>query len=470
MEPLLNPLHDRIVSDLDPPPHRPLERSQLYPRGIAYPPDWTKLRNHLASEGRLSKQDCLLLIRQATDTFRRENNVLELKEPINVIGDIHGQFYDLLQLLESEGDFSRFKHLFLGDYVDRGYFSIEVVLLLYALKLNFKQNIYLLRGNHESRQITSHFNFRSECLHKFDIEIYNAVMESFDALPIACIVNNKFLAVHGGLSPDLVNVQDLSKFNRFTEPPKAGLFCDILWSDPIDHDQGVCPEIYAGNGVRGCAYYFGITALNSFLQKSRLIAVLRAHEVQKEGFKMHRWHGANEFPSVITIFSAPNYCDVYNNKAAILKFENNQLNIQQFNYTAHPYILPDFMLGFEWSLPFIIEKVMEIMENVLKNTSGSEPLIKRASMAGDRVKQFKEDFKDNREEVMRAKVTAINKMIRIFRTVREEQEVILRLKGLCPDNKIPAGLIRQGREALLSAVDSFSKAKSYDLINEKRPD
>jgi serine/threonine-protein phosphatase 2B catalytic subunit len=81
---------------------------------------------------------------------------------------------------------------------------------------------------------------------------------------------------------------------------------------------------------------------------------------------MHKWNGAQEFPVVITIFSAPNYCDVYNNKGAIIKFESNTLNIQQFNYTAHPYILPNFMDVFTWSVPFVSEKIVEMLLNVLK--------------------------------------------------------------------------------------------------------
>lgn len=469
MEPLLDPLNNRIVKDITPPPHRPLERLQLYPRGIAYPPDWEKLKTHLESEGRLSKPDIFLLIRQATDTLRREPNVIELKEPINIIGDIHGQFYDLLKIFELDQDFKNSKYLFLGDYVDRGSFSLECVLLLFALKLNFKENIFLLRGNHETRQMTSHFNFRNECFHKYDLEVYDIIMESFDALPIAGIVNNKFLSVHGGLSPELNTIQDLYKINRFSEPPKHGIFCDILWSDPTTDEDGKTSEKFEGNQIRGCAFVFGLPALNAFLRKSGLIALLRGHEVQKEGYKMHRWHGENEFPSVITIFSAPNYCDVYNNKAAVLRFEDNQLNIRQLNYTAHPYILPHFMEVFEWSLPFICEKVLEMMENILKSAE-SQVTMNSNSLVGDRVQKLKDEFKDRKEESIRSKVTAISKMLRVFKTLREEEEIILRLRGLCPDNKIPIGLIRQGRYALLTAIDSFDRAKSFDEINEKRPD
>ena len=127
-----------------------------------------------------------------------------------IVGDIHGQYYDFVKLLELGGTPSSSKkyepvtrYLFLGDFVDRGDFSIEVVPLLYALKLNFPKHVYLLRGNHECRSMTSHMNFRMECLSKFDQETYNVVMDSFDLMPLACIVNNRYLAVHGGISPEL---------------------------------------------------------------------------------------------------------------------------------------------------------------------------------------------------------------------------------------------------------------------------
>ncbi|CAG9323158.1 unnamed protein product [Blepharisma stoltei] len=467
MEPLLDPLRDRAVQDLVPPPHRALDRVKLYPRGIANPPDWIVLRDHLQGEGRISKQDCLLLIRQASDVFRRERNLLELKDPVTVVGDIHGQYYDLLRLLELGGDPNRTKYLFLGDYVDRGSFSIEVTLLLYAVKLNFPQTVYMLRGNHECRQMTSFFNFREETLYKFDTETYDAIMESFDSLPLACIVNNKFLAVHGGISPELMTLEDISRLSRFQEPPRQGLYCDILWSDPVDSDTGSCPEKYRVNTVRGCSFYFGLSAANGFLKKNRLLSILRAHEAQLDGYKMHRWSGTSEFPCVITVFSAPNYCDVYNNKGAILKFDNNTLNIQQFNYTAHPYILPNFMGLFEWSIPFVIEKVLEMIKTVIKPDIADS---KRGVEVGSQVKKLQEDVREAKVEIFRNKVKAVTKMIKMFKTLREEKEIIMQLKGLCPDNKVPRGLLQQGREAILGAVDSFSTAKTWDIINEKRPD
>jgi serine/threonine-protein phosphatase 2B catalytic subunit len=163
----------------------------------------------------------------------------------------------MVKMLDVGGSPETTKYLFLGDYVDRGSFSVEVVLLLYSLKLNFPGTIYMLRGNHECRQMTAFFNFRAECLYKYDLETYELFMDSFDALPIACLVNEKFLALHGGISPELKTLQDLKNLQRFTEPPRIGLFCDILWSDPVEDEKGQTNQKFVQNDVRGCSYFFG---------------------------------------------------------------------------------------------------------------------------------------------------------------------------------------------------------------------
>jgi serine/threonine-protein phosphatase 2B catalytic subunit len=146
-------------------------------------------------------------------------------------------------------------------------------------------------------------------------------------MPISCLVNNKFLAVHGGISPELDTLSAINSLNRITEPPRSGLYCDILWSDPVDTDNGKTNERYRPNETRGCSYFFNVDAVNAFLKRNKLLSIIRAHEAQLDGYKLHKWNGAAEFPTVITVFSAPNYCDVYNNKGAIIKFENNTLNI-----------------------------------------------------------------------------------------------------------------------------------------------
>lgn len=196
-------------------------------------------------------------------------------------------------------------------------------------------------------------------------------MDSFDALGLAAVVNGKFLCVHGGISPEIFMCEDIEKVDRFREPPQHGLICDLLWCDPTEDAQGYVPNTFQYNDTRGCSYFFGHQACTEFLQRNKLACIIRAHEAQNEGFKCHTW-GNEGFPQVITIFSAPNYCDVYNNKAGIIRFRDNNMNIQQFYDVGHPYHLPNYLDSFTWSMPFIAEKVTEMFLHLLQVTDTSK--------------------------------------------------------------------------------------------------
>ena len=148
MEPLPDPCNDRVISDLPAPPHLPLTTDVLFPSGGDVP-NWGILRDHLAKEGVIDKLAVIKLVTACSEVMKKEPTLTKLPEPIVIVGDIHGQYYDLLHMLEKAGDPSKINYLFLGDYVDRGIFGVEVLLLLYAIKLNFPTNTVLLRGNHE---------------------------------------------------------------------------------------------------------------------------------------------------------------------------------------------------------------------------------------------------------------------------------------------------------------------------------
>ncbi len=142
--------------------------------------------------------------------LKLEPNLAQIDEPICVVGDLHGQYFDMLNMIQKAGEPGTINYLFLGDYVDRGILGIEVVLFLISLKLNEPKTVVLLRGNHESRNMTEAFTFREEVLERFDLEVYDLFMETFDALPVAALIAKKYLAMHGGISPDLQKLEQIN--------------------------------------------------------------------------------------------------------------------------------------------------------------------------------------------------------------------------------------------------------------------
>ncbi len=180
------------------------------------------LQDHLYQEGLLEEELAIKIIEDTTKILQAEKNVIEIANPCVIVGDIHGQFYDLLEILKIGGHPKSTRYIFLGDYVDRGLFSTETVLYLWYLKLLFPENVTLLRGNHECRHLTEFFTFKRESLIKYSEKFYEACVKSFLALPLAAIVDNKFLCIHAGLSPNLISINDIKKLKRDRETPSAG--------------------------------------------------------------------------------------------------------------------------------------------------------------------------------------------------------------------------------------------------------
>jgi len=493
MEPQPDPCQDRKVTTVEPPPARPLSFELLRPNGPGTPPNWEVLRDHLEREGLLLKEHVLDIVAGTKSLLQGEGTLLHLKDPITVAGDIHGQYYDLLKLLQVGGRPGETQYLFLGDYVDRGSFSVEVLLLVFSLKLCYPDKIWMLRGNHECRQMTSYFNFRDECEYKYDIAVYDAFMDCFDCLPLGATINGKLLAIHGGLSPILKTLQDIQGIQRMRETPRVGLYCDLLWADP-EKDGPPQTEAFVRNKVRGCSWFFSMAAAREFLVANDLVSLIRAHEAQPEGFKMHEATSDMDFPTVTTIFSAPNYCDVYNNMGAILKVENQTFNVCQFNYTEHPYHLPNFMDVFSWSIPFVAEKVIDILYHVMHMDGDSEtadsaidevelppqvmamvrgsmgePDPERAAALAAAIQKEMGDGSEShvisksKADRLRQKILVVGKMQRMYKGMALKNHELVLNDGVASGLVMPKSVRGLGQ-------DRFEAAKTLDERNERMPE
>lgn len=465
---------------------KPSDNQVFLPNGL---PNCAFLKDHFFHEGRLQHHQAARILNSATELLSKEPNLLNVEAPVTVCGDVHGQYYDLMKLFEVGGDPENTRYLFLGDYVDRGSFSIECLLYLYALKLTYPSTLWMLRGNHECKHLTDYFTFKSECLHKYSQDIYDLCLDSFNALPLAAIMNKQFFCVHGGISPELKSLDDLVKLDRFREPPTRGLMCDLLWADPIeDYDDDNMDQTFVRNTVRGCSYAFTYKASCQFLERTGLLSIIRAHEAQDAGYRMYKRTKTMGFPSLLTMFSAPNYLDTYNNKAAVLKYENNVMNIRQFNASPHPYWLPHFMDVFTWSLPFVGEKVTDMLVSILNICTEEEleettPLeldvVAAESPQSTTFADHEEDVDaakkdaaavsfDEKRQALRNKVLAIGRVARMYQVLREEAEEVAHLKSL-NEGTLPKGSLLHGREGLKEAITTFEQARRADLENEKLP-
>jgi serine/threonine-protein phosphatase 2B catalytic subunit len=284
--------------------------------------------------------------------------------------------------------------------------------------------------------------------------------------------------VHGGLSPDVSSLEEIRALDRHVEIPREGPLCDLLWSDPYEAEAGTEDDEEKGAGgagggeggsdwfgyneVRQCSFVFGVEAVKRFLKENKLTSVIRAHEAQKDGYKMHMVNRSSGIPRVITIFSAPNYCDAFGNKAACLKFDNNVLNIKQFIHSAHPYYLPNFMDVFQWSLPFVAEKVTDMLHSIMQYEVQEEEEAANAAT-------LQTSVVEKRGGLLKKKILAVTKLVRVYKTLREQNEALVQLKQLTPNQKIPVGLLRGGEAEIKKALSNFNAAKRADRVNERRP-
>ncbi|KAL7200567.1 hypothetical protein ACSBR1_032483 [Camellia fascicularis] len=256
----------------------------------------------------------------AEQIFMQETTVLQLKAPIKVFGDLHGQFGDLMRLFDeygfpsTAGDITYIDYLFLGDYVDRGQHSLETITLLLALKIEYPENVFLIRGNHEAADINALFGFRLECIERMGendgIWAWTRFNQLFNYLPLAALIEKKIICMHGGIGRSIHSVEQIEKLERpITMDAGSIILMDLLWSDPTENDsvEGLRPNA-RGPGL----VTFGPDRVTDFCKKNKLQLIIRAHECVMDGFERFAQG------QLITLFSATNYCGTANNAGAIL--------------------------------------------------------------------------------------------------------------------------------------------------------
>ncbi|OHT15251.1 Serine/threonine-protein phosphatase PP1-2 [Tritrichomonas foetus] len=264
----------------------------------------------------------------ATNHFANQEIVIDVPSEVFVVGDLHGNIHDLLRILIRVGDISNQKILFLGDYVDRGHFSIEVITLLFALVCVFPDNIFMIRGNHEFRKINEIYGFRQQVIQTFDsISPWEKVNDAFDFMPLAALIDGQIFCVHGGISPLLKSIDDIR--NNYARPISSyedGLLYDIMWSDPTTTTGNFLPS------VRGAGNQFGIFALFGFLKNNNLKKVVRGHQCVFHGVE-RMFEG-----KLITVFSSSNYGEIPKNRGGFI-FINSELRSKDYQLIPYESLL-----------------------------------------------------------------------------------------------------------------------------------
>lgn len=261
----------------------------------------------------LKNSEIQLVCARAREIFLSQPSLLELSPPVKVVGDVHGQYGDLIRVFTKCGFPPLTNYLFLGDYVDRGKQSLETILLLLCYKIKYPENFFLLRGNHESANVTRVYGFYDECKRRSSIKTWKLFIDTFNTLPIAAIVAGKIFCVHGGLSPVLNSMDEIRTIARPTDVPDYGLLNDLLWSDPADTQNEW------EDNERGVSYVFSRTAINKFLLKFGFDLVCRAHMVVEDGYEFFNDR------TLVTVFSAPNYCGEFDNWGAVMSVSDELL-------------------------------------------------------------------------------------------------------------------------------------------------
>ena len=276
---------------------------------------------------KFSEENIRILCTQTIEILESEATLLKLNFEGIVVGDLHGSLQDLLRIFQAAGIPPIQRYIFLGDYIDRGEFSIEVVTLLFALKIIFPSHIYLLRGNHEFADINAIYGFKQQCLAEYSEQLFFDINRVFSYLPLAAITRDRTFLVHGGLSPALKNVEQIELIPRPYESYENTAFyqlvLDLVWSDPSESQTGFKPS------ARGTGQTYGIDVVTHFLKSNGLKQMIRGHQCVSSG--VEQFHSA----CLYTVFTASNYAPDVANLSGIIKLSHNGIEFIKFPPIRH---------------------------------------------------------------------------------------------------------------------------------------
>ncbi|KAL0477791.1 hypothetical protein AKO1_002599 [Acrasis kona] len=287
--------------------------------------DVDKCIARLESGELLTEHEVKYICEKVRELLLEEANVQNIKSPVTIVGDVHGQFYDVKEMFRIGGKIPDTNYLFLGNYVDRGGYSVETISLLTCYKLRYRGRITMLRGNHESRQITQIYGFYTECMKKYgNVNVWKHFTGMFDYLTVAALIDGTVFCVHGGLSPAITTLDQIRVLERFKDVPAEGALTDLLWSDPDPTRETGCNLSH-----RGAGFAFGKDVVDRFLHNNNISLIVRSNQLCMDGYQS-LWND-----TFITVWSAPNYCYRCGNLGTIMEIDD-KLNRFFNTYEAAP--------------------------------------------------------------------------------------------------------------------------------------
>jgi len=324
--------------DLTETDHRRESIAQMFVNHLLRPKEW--MVNHIDKQFIFKKEDIIYLTNKCIQIVKSQPTVLRVRVPVKVFGDFHGQYQDMMRFFDlwrgpiesiHGGDIESYDYLFLGDYVDRGANSLETICLLMALKVKFPTQIHLLRGNHEDISINQAFGFAEECEERLDdnlqdeYSVFQTINRFFEWLPLAAVIEDRILCLHGGIGGTLQSISELEEIRRpkiivhDVRTKEDQLLIDVLWSDPTenDHRLGVVKNLARDPNETGFIVKYGPDRVEKFLQDNDLMLIIRGHECVMDG--MERFAKGQ----LITLFSATDYCGKHNNAGGALFIQKN---------------------------------------------------------------------------------------------------------------------------------------------------